>query len=76
MLKPIYDRISVFGRGEWPAVAFAIALIILIGWAALAGVGDLYRSRSNFGFGPEWNCTYVGNGEPVCVKQPAKPAAR
>jgi hypothetical protein len=75
MLNLIGARISLLGRGEWPAIAFVLALIILIGWAALAG-GGFYRLKPNFGFGPDWNCTYVGQGDPVCVKQPAKPTAR
>ena len=24
--------------------------------------------KSNFGFGPEWVCTWVGQGDPVCIK--------
>ncbi len=31
----------------------------------------------NAGLGPEWDCTYPGKGEPICIKkrgeQPAKP---
>jgi hypothetical protein len=27
------------------------------------------RYPPNFGFGPEWSCTRVGQGEPVCVKK-------
>jgi hypothetical protein len=23
----------------------------------------------NFGFGPEWSCTYIPNSDPVCVKK-------
>jgi hypothetical protein len=25
--------------------------------------------RSNYGFGPNWRCTVVPGGEPVCVKK-------
>jgi hypothetical protein len=32
--------------------------------------------KVNFGFGPEWECTHVGEGDPVCVKShPAGDAA-
>jgi hypothetical protein len=75
MLKNLYDRLRLLRRGDWQAIAFALVLIIAIGWAALAGSG-FHRGISNFGFGLDWNCTSVGNGEPVCIKQPAKPAAR
>lgn len=68
MLKNLYIRLRIFGRGEWPAIA--LALTILIVWAALAQGGALFGSRSNFGFGPDWGCAHV------CVKQPPKPATR
>jgi hypothetical protein len=25
--------------------------------------------RSNYGFGPDWRCTAVPSGEPVCIKK-------
>ena len=35
------------------------------------------RGKSNFGFGPEWECTYVDEGDPFCVKShPARDAAK
>jgi hypothetical protein len=70
MLKNLYDRLRVFGRGEWLAIAFAGAILALL---VAAASGGFRWGIPNFGFGPDWKCAYVGKGDPVCVKQPAKP---
>ena len=28
--------------------------------------------KTNQGFGPDWDCTYTGSGDPVCIKRPTK----
>jgi hypothetical protein len=54
-------------------LAGAVAVAVLIWSPATAPVSE---------FGPDWNCTHVGYGDPVCVKKPtaiardAAPAAR
>ena len=32
--------------------------------------------QPNKGFGPEWNCAYPGQGDPVCIKMPPANSAR
>jgi hypothetical protein len=31
---------------------------------------DLQQRRANAGFGPDWECTPMPQGDPVCVKRP------
>lgn len=56
-----------FRRGEMIAgavcITFGVAfLFALIKFAHL-------RQAPNTGFGPDWDCAYVPNSEPVCVKR-------
>jgi hypothetical protein len=65
-------------RMNWPApppsrgdVTAAALVLLFIGLLALAFIyfsGN--RGRANFGFGPDWDCTDVGKGDPVCIKRP------
>ena len=50
--------------------AAALVLIVLVGIAAFAFIKYPVGSRPT-NFGPEWDCAYVGKGDPVCVKKPA-----
>jgi hypothetical protein len=45
-------------------IAFAIAIICVL---AVLGIGR--QQTPNAGFGPDWDCTPVPKGEPVCVKK-------
>jgi hypothetical protein len=47
-----------------------IALAVLLGIGAFSFIKYPVGSRAS-GFGPEWDCTHVGQGDPVCVKKPA-----
>jgi hypothetical protein len=47
-----------------------VALIGLVAAAAFSFIKYPVGSRA-IGFGPEWDCTRVGQGDPVCVKKPA-----
>ncbi len=49
----------------------------ITGWALAAViVGVLLLAFVEFppsrqaGFGPDWNCTYPGKGDPICTKKP------
>jgi hypothetical protein len=53
-------------------VVAIVTLIALLGIAAFAFIKYPVGSRAT-NFGPEWDCTYVGKGDPVCVKRPAAP---
>ena len=50
-------------------VVAALVLIALVGILAFAFIKYPAGSREA-GFGPEWDCRYVGQGDPVCVKRP------
>jgi hypothetical protein len=59
-------------RGDVIAVAIGLAILAL---AAICFIYIPNWARTNAGFGPEWECTSVGKGDPVCIKrQPAMPA--
>jgi hypothetical protein len=50
------------------------ALVVASLWYYIEypGVGPPTTRNANFGFGPDWDCKYVGKGDPICVKkQPA-----
>jgi hypothetical protein len=51
-------------------VVAVLVLIVLVAVAAFAFIKYPVGSRAT-NFGPEWDCTYVGKGDPVCVKRPA-----
>ena len=59
-------------QSEWLAIAFVA--IIVVGLAGLAVSGH-FPLLPNFGFGQDWNCSYLGRGEPVCLKQQPKPTS-
>jgi hypothetical protein len=51
----------------------AIALgIVLVGTVAFLAIhfDNVPQQRTNAGFGPDWECTGVGKGDPICVKKP------
>jgi hypothetical protein len=50
----------------------AIALgVVLVGALAFLAIhfGNDPQQRTNAGFGPDWECTGVGKGDPICVKK-------
>jgi hypothetical protein len=50
----------------------AIALgIVLVGAPAFLAMhfGNVPQQRTNAGFGPDWEYTGVGKGDPICVKK-------
>jgi hypothetical protein len=56
------------GRGDILGAAFVLVLLGVLAFLAIefpAGV----RQRTNAGFGPDWECTLVPKGDPVCVKR-------
>jgi hypothetical protein len=57
------DRNSILG------VVFAV---LMIGAALLASVVHFSNGglrRTNWGFGPDWECTAQAKGEPTCIKK-------
>jgi hypothetical protein len=75
-------------RMQWPwpdpRKGDLFAVILAVGFAAIfflfATLFPNLAQTWNSGFGPEWDCTAVGKGEPVCIKRPLagseKPARR
>ena len=55
-------------RGDVVGIVLGVLLVLLIVLYAVSGPLGL-RTRTNYGFGPEWNCTSLGRGEPLCVKK-------
>jgi hypothetical protein len=49
--------------------ALIIVVPILIGFAVLAQMRLFSTNGTGWGFGPEWDCTYPGKGDPVCIKR-------
>jgi len=62
---------------QWPwptpsrkdAVA-VVLLIAVVAVVAFAAIKYPLGGRAT-GFGPDWDCTHVGQGDPVCVRKPA-----
>jgi len=48
-------------------VLFAVVLLCVVAVAAMWGP----QQRTNAGFGPEWDCKAVPQGEPICIKKPS-----
>jgi hypothetical protein len=59
-------------RGD---VAGILLVIVILGGLLFISVifPDPFR-KTNYGFGPEWDCSSPtgGNGYPVCIKRPIK----
>ena len=52
-------------RSEMTAIALAITFLA----AVIAAAIFQDKLKTNFGFGPEWDCKPQGYGDPVCVKR-------
>jgi hypothetical protein len=48
-------------------VLFAIFVLSIVAYPRVGW--PLFWGKSNFGFGPEWDCHWVGKGEPYCIKK-------
>jgi hypothetical protein len=63
----------------WPpprrADVVSILVLTLAAIAVIAAIFVLNKSprsdrMTNWGFGPDWQCTHPGKGDPVCIKKP------
>jgi hypothetical protein len=48
-----------------------IAAIVIVGALAAVALVTMklpYNSSLSFGFGPEWDCSRAGQGEPICIR--------
>jgi hypothetical protein len=48
--------------------AFVLAVVGVFIFLMIAFPNGV-RQATNAGFGPEWECTFVAKGDPVCVKK-------
>lgn len=63
-------------KWPWPPPTrkdmLVIIVVVLIGCGLVffqASYPNSERSKSNFGFGPEWECIGVPKGGPICIKK-------
>jgi hypothetical protein len=63
---------------HWPyltrqdVVGIVLLIIILGGLFFAYLIFPNSRLAANFGFGRDWDCSYPGKGEPICIKRPSK----
>jgi hypothetical protein len=56
--------------GDVTAIVLTVALIAgVFIFTTLVKIPNLAPTWNN-GFGPEWDCTSVGKGDPVCIRKP------
>ena len=54
----------------WKDIVGFLSVVAIVGVILYVFVDPAGRRRpTNFGFGPEWSCTYAPSGDPVCVKK-------
>ncbi|HVT51516.1 MAG TPA: hypothetical protein VHE77_08110 [Dongiaceae bacterium] len=54
------------GLRDYAAILIVAAL--LAAFAAAVALRIPFNG-GNGGFGPDWNCSYAGQGDPVCIKK-------
>ncbi|RWB19350.1 MAG: hypothetical protein EOQ40_20080 [Mesorhizobium sp.] len=52
--------------GDITGVLFVVVLVGIVVLLLLLFRG--LRRNENFGFGPEWQCTQMEQGDPICVR--------
>jgi hypothetical protein len=55
-------------RGDLLAIAFGVVIVATVVFGLLFRPWNARVPAS--GFGPDWDCTSVPKGEPICVKRP------
>ena len=45
------------------------AIVLLAAVLFASAIAPQIRAKINYGFGPEWDCSFPGKGSPVCVKR-------
>jgi hypothetical protein len=66
--RDLFWRLRLIGRKEIIAVLAVIAVV-----AVFTALSTIPRRPVN-SFGPDWDCTPVPQGDPVCVKRVPPPA--
>jgi len=57
-------------RADVLGIVFVAVLVVAVLLATVLFPGHPFLSTVNRGLGPEWDCTWPGHSEPVCVKRP------
>ena len=60
-------------RGDLLAIAFVAFVLVVLLVVGILRPASLTRDGSNFGFGPDMECTGVGYGHPVCIRKLGAP---
>ncbi|MHB9403070.1 hypothetical protein ACYG9Z_22850 [Mesorhizobium sp. RSR380A] len=60
--------------GDIKGSLLTIGIFAAVGLVLLLFLGR--RTNTNFGFGPEWQCTPMPKGDPICVKLVGKDGAK
>ena len=55
-------------RGDVVAIFLLAAILVVLAVAFVEF--PIFGRTGNWGFGPDWECSYPGKGETVCVKKP------
>jgi hypothetical protein len=58
-------------RGDVMGVLFVLLVVCLIALRFIWFPRN-FQPNSATGFGPEWDCTFVAKGEPICIKKPGR----
>jgi hypothetical protein len=58
--------------GDYVGLALVVAILVLIAVGVTIYPGK-FGQTTNAGFGPEWECTSVPQGDPVCLKRTGPP---
>jgi hypothetical protein len=61
-------------RGDIGGILLVAVLLGAVAFVLLVHPG--MGSRENFGFGPEWQCARMEQGDPICVRLVDKDAAK
>ncbi|MBN9548752.1 MAG: hypothetical protein J0H31_07685 [Alphaproteobacteria bacterium] len=51
-------------RGDMSGIVLMVIVLAMLAFFLLV----LPPRDRNFGFGPEWQCTRMGEGDPICVR--------
>jgi hypothetical protein len=57
-------------RGDVMGILFIVVLLGLISSSFFYWFPN--SKPINYGFGPDWDCTLVPNGQPICIKKPGQ----
>ena len=70
MLRQLRNRLKHPSFRDLLCVLAVVGILGVFFWfAELSPVSNPAGPGMNFGFGPDWDCKSVGDGDPVCIKR-------